>query len=92
MKLIVRHLSENGATVTIPRATLEAFAGKWPCFGRVRRAVTACFDREGDLVDIAGDNGLDGPGMIALLDDVQRELLARCPAWEAHGHSDRLNA
>lgn len=68
--------------VTVSRAEVEAFARRWPCFGRVR-AVWFEFDRRnGDLVDLCGDRGMDGAGVAALSRDAQSYGLARIEARE----------
>ncbi|MCR4302122.1 MAG: hypothetical protein NUV51_10965 [Sulfuricaulis sp.] len=67
---------DNGAfySVNISRREVEDFAERWPCFG-ARRAIWAQFDkRNGDLVDLSGDVGMDGGGVIALLQDAQESV------------------
>lgn len=64
---------DNGSlySVNISAQDVEVFAQRWPCFGRCR-AIWAQFDkRNGDLVDLEGDAGMDGSGVLALLQDAQ---------------------
>lgn len=64
---------DNGCfySVAISKREVEDFAERWPCFGS-RRALWAQFDKDnGDLVDIRGDSGMDGSGVLALLEDAK---------------------
>ena len=65
---------DNGSlySVNISAREVEVFAQCWPCFG-TRRAIWAQFDkRNGDLVDLQGDSGMDESGVLALLQDAQQ--------------------
>lgn len=65
---------DNGSlySVNISAREVEEFASRWPCYGP-RRAIWAQFDkRNGDIVDLAGDRGMDGSGVSALLQDAQQ--------------------
>jgi hypothetical protein len=89
--ITILRAGKSGAVVSISQDALAEFARKWPCFGNTEgRRVTAEFDSRGDLVDIDGDEGLDGSGMCALLDDVQALILRATPTWEAPGQRARL--
>jgi hypothetical protein len=57
--------------VTVSAAEVYAFSRQWPCFGD-SRALSFTFDkRNGDLVDIHGDHGMDESGVSALADDAR---------------------
>lgn len=65
---------DNGSLygVNISAREVADFAEHWPCFGP-RRAIWAQFQKSnGDLVDLKGDSGMDGSGVIALLQDAQQ--------------------
>jgi hypothetical protein len=65
---------DNGSlySVNISAREVEDFAARWPCFGS-RRAIWAQFEkRNGDLVDLQGDSGMDQSGVLALLQDAQQ--------------------
>jgi hypothetical protein len=69
----------NGFDVAVTSEDLAAFAAKWPCFGTQTSpanwrgaALLLTFDRKGDLTDIQGDEGLDGLGVSALVDDAKQ--------------------
>lgn len=57
--------------VFVSRREVAAFAECWPCFGP-KRPLRFAFDAKGDLVDIAGDSGMDGAGVSALAEDAKR--------------------
>ena len=57
--------------VEFSRAHLEAFARRWPCFGEPLEPLAFSFDRNGDLCDVAGDEGLEGAAVLALSYDAQ---------------------
>lgn len=63
----------NGESrVTLAPAALERFARHWPCFGEVRGALAFTFARNGDLIDLEGDDSaLDPSGVAALADDAK---------------------
>ena len=65
---------DNGSlySVNISAREVEAFARRWPCFGSCC-AIWAQFQKSnGDLVDMEGADGMDGGGVMALLQDVQQ--------------------
>ena len=65
---------DNGCfySVNISAREVANFAERWPCFGRCG-AIWAQFDkRNGDLVDLEGDSGMDDSGVSALLQDAQQ--------------------
>lgn len=55
--------------VAVSEAEVSAFARRWPCFGDVRRGMVFEFERNGDLVGLEGDEGLDAGGVVALAQD-----------------------
>lgn len=64
---------DNGCfhSVYVSKREVYDFARRWPCFGKVR-ALWFQFDkRNGDLVDLTGDAGMDGNGVAALADDAK---------------------
>jgi hypothetical protein len=65
----------EGNRVTFSRAELNRFAERWPCFGHPESSLIVEFSN-GDLVDIDGDERLDGGAVQAILEDAKRELLA----------------
>ena len=85
---------KSGASATLSACQLNRFAAAWPCFGNVRpsQRLFASWDSSGDLVDVQGDDGLNGEGVAALLDDVQRAILLAVPDWQCAGHRARLGA
>jgi hypothetical protein len=65
-------------TATLEPAEVNEWALAWPCFGRTPRPLVAQYDaRNGDLIDLDGDDGLDGAGMAALLEDVNLSAMLR---------------
>lgn len=81
----------SGASASIGMTGLRDFASAWPCFGDITgKRLFASWDSKGDLVDVQGDDGLDGVGVAALLDDVQRRILQLVPDWQCVGHRERL--
>lgn len=52
--------------VEFTESHLVAFARRWPCFGTPGGPLAFAFDRDGDLCDVAGDEGLDPAGVLAL--------------------------
>jgi len=64
---------DNGSlySVNISAREVADFAARWPCFG-AHRPIWAQFDkRNGDLVDLEGDRGMDEGRLSALLQDAQ---------------------
>jgi hypothetical protein len=63
----------NGfSRVAFAPVALERFARHWPCFGEVKGALAFTFARNGDLIDLEGDDsGLDPAGVAALADDAK---------------------
>lgn len=64
---------------------LAAFAARWPCFGSQvapinwrGAALLLSFDRTGDLTDVQGDEGLDGLGVAALVEDARTVAVELC--------------
>ncbi|WLJ71179.1 hypothetical protein [Sphingomonas phage Carli] len=45
---------------------LAAFARRWPCFGDPSGPLAFSFDHNGDLCDVAGDEGLEPGAVLAL--------------------------
>jgi hypothetical protein len=63
--------------VTVSEREVYEFARRWPCFGD-RRALSFTFDtRNGDLVDLSGDSGMDESGVLALAEDAQNYAAKR---------------
>ena len=65
---------DNGCfyTVTCSKSDVEAFAKRWPCFGPRRKLAFQFDKRNGDLVDLTGnDRGMDEAGVAALSSDAQ---------------------
>jgi hypothetical protein len=63
--------ADGGCVAIVWPSAVNEWARAWPCFGYAKRRVVATFDGRGDLVDLAGDKGLDESGMVALLADMQ---------------------
>jgi hypothetical protein len=62
----------NGTCLGVILAPDEVneWAARWPCFGSATRPLELQFDaRNGDLLDVDGDDGLDGAGVVALCQD-----------------------
>ena len=89
---VLNHSVAGHTCATISTPELMAFASAWPCFGEIARGARlfATWDSSGDLVDLQGDDGLDGQGVAALCDDMLRAILQRNPAWQCVGHRERL--
>lgn len=74
VSLLRRGLGQSCA-VSIPADSVAEFARRWPCFGEPAR-LFAEFDTRGELVDLSGDDSMNGEGVAALLDDVRQLLFA----------------
>jgi hypothetical protein len=58
-------------TAVLEPAEVNEWALAWPCFGRTDKPLEAQYDaRNGDLLDVDGDDGLEERGVVALLEDV----------------------
>lgn len=63
--------------VNVSESDVREFARRWPCFG-TPRALWFEFDRRnGDLVDMSDDSGLDPSGVLALSHDAQNYATGR---------------
>ena len=64
-------------TVTVSEREVKDFAAQWPCFGEAG-ALAFQFDaKNGDLVDLRGDMGMDECGVNALCEDAWKVALSR---------------
>lgn len=59
------------ARVEFTPAHVAAFARRWPCMGEAAEPLAFAFDRDGNLCDVSGDEGLDPAGVLALSYDAQ---------------------
>jgi hypothetical protein len=57
--------------VTVSRNEVQKFAQSWPCFGKRRELWFEFEKRNGDLVGLHGDRGMDGTAVSALADDAK---------------------
>ena len=66
-------LTSQGAhsCVECDETDVSKFAAAWPCFGDPRSLAFTFDRRNGDLIDVAGADGLNEPGVLALSNDAQ---------------------
>ena len=57
----------HGVTYHVTAAQVRRFAARWPCYGRIG-PLTFTLDKNGDLVDLRGDTGMDEQGVGAIVD------------------------
>lgn len=67
-------LHDNGCyyTVTLSPDEVQDFADTWPCFGLVRGLSFEFDKRNGDLLGVEGDEGMDEGAVLAMSMDAQR--------------------
>ena len=66
----IKCCSEEYLLVKVTKQEVLDFKNTWPCSGLPDRAITFCFERNGDLVDIEPDY-MDGEALTALSYDAQ---------------------
>jgi hypothetical protein len=73
--------------ITIERSAIDRLISAWPCHGISNRVdlIVAAFGDNGDLIDLEvcdeadvmlEPDAYDGPAMVALLEDAQRDAIA----------------